>query len=69
MAYVRKTHDEWTIEQYWGDNYGWERVSGSESRDEAQSLFMDYLLNQPEIPVRLCRRRIKNDKTDVRTCV
>lgn len=57
MSYVRKTHDEWDIEQKTSE--GWELVSCEVTRKAARQDLRDYRENQPEYPVRIVKRRVK----------
>ena len=55
MTYQRKTRDVFLIQQHTAE--GWEDVSAGETRAEAKSLLRDYRVNQPEIDVRMVKRR------------
>jgi len=57
MAYVRKTRDYWSVQQWTGRDYGWEEVTAEESRHEAVLRRREYRANQPEYPVRIRRCR------------
>jgi hypothetical protein len=57
MAYVRKTRDEYDIEQHW--DQGWEVVCSENTRREARQRLKEYRENQPEAPVRIKKRRVK----------
>lgn len=67
MAYVRKTRDVWSIEQYTGGQYGWEEVCEEDSWREARARLKEYRANQPEYPVRAKRRREYIEKSVYRT--
>lgn len=58
MAYQRKTRDEYDVQQYYGDAYGWETVCTETSEWDAVQAKKDYLNNQPFIPVRIVKRRV-----------
>jgi len=58
MAYQRKTRDEYEVQQYYGDAYGWETVCTETSEWDAVQAKRDYLNNQPFIPVRIVKRRV-----------
>ena len=60
MPYVRTTHDEYNIEQYIGQQYGWEVATCEESRGEARRRAQEYRANQPQYPVRIVKKRVKN---------
>jgi hypothetical protein len=57
MAYVRKTRDYWSIQQYTGPEYGWEEVCAGDTWKEARQTLKEYRENQPEYPVRARRKR------------
>ena len=58
MAYKRKTRDEYEVQQYYGDAYGWEVVCTETSEWDAVQTKKDYLNNEPFIPVRIVKRRV-----------
>lgn len=60
-TYVRKTKDEFVIQSYWGSQYGWEDSTFEETRPEGKRALKDYRDNQPEVPHRLIKRRIRLD--------
>jgi hypothetical protein len=64
MAYIRKTRDYWSIQQYTGTEYGWEEVSAADTWTEARQLRTEYRENQPEyaVRVRLKRERIESQE-------
>jgi hypothetical protein len=57
MAYVRKTRDEYEIEQK--TCQGWEVVCSEDDPAEARQRRKEYRENQPEYPVRIKKRRVK----------
>jgi hypothetical protein len=57
MAYIRKTRDYWSIQQYTGGQYGWEEVNAEDTWPDAQRSLREYRENQPEYPVRAKRKR------------
>ncbi len=57
MAYVRKTVDEFDIEQHTGE--GWEVVSSESTPKAARVAVREYRENQPEYPVRSTKHRVK----------
>jgi len=61
VSYVRKTRDEWEIQQR--TECGWETVCTEESYTEAKARVREYRENQPEYPVRrkLVRVRIERE--------
>lgn len=59
MPYTRKTADEFVIQQYMGNAYGWEDVDICGTRKEAKFNLKLYRENQPEYPSRLITRRVK----------
>jgi len=56
--YVRKTRDEFEIQQYTGRQYGWECVCAEETRKAAIEQRNCYRENQPEYPVRISKVRV-----------
>ena len=58
MAYKRKTRDEYEVQQYYGDVYGWEVVCTETSEWDAVQTKRDYINNEPFIPVRIVKRRV-----------
>lgn len=58
MAYIRKTKDEFHIQQHTGTGYGWETVCTEETRTEARQRKREYRENQPEYPVRVIKKRV-----------
>lgn len=61
MAYVRKTRDYWSIQQYTGGQYGWEEVCAAETWKEAKQTVREYRENQPEYPARI---RVKRERIE-----
>lgn len=61
MASIRKTadEDEYDIQQYTGQQYGWETVTTEDTRTEAKARIREYRANQPEYPVRYVKKRVK----------
>lgn len=57
MAYMRKTQDEFDIEQFC--NGSWEVVNTEETWQGAKRSRAEYRENQPEYPVRIVKRRVK----------
>lgn len=60
--YIRKTVDEFEVQQYTGTQYGWECVCTEETRKEAKERKREYHDNQPEYPVRVVKKRIKREE-------
>lgn len=58
--YKRKTHDEYVIEQDWG--LGWEEVCREDTLREGNARMDEYYDNEPDIPVRLIKKRVLNAK-------
>lgn len=56
--YKRKTRDEYVIEQDWG--LGWEEVFSEDTLREGNARLNEYYDNEPDIPVRLIKRRVLN---------
>lgn len=62
MAYVRKTRDEWEIQQQTGSadhRGGWELATTEETRRDAKRCIREYRENQPELRVRIVKRRVR----------
>lgn len=59
MAYIRKTRDEYVLQQNWGYGYGWEDIVTYDDYAEARADKKAYLENQPGVPTRLITRRVK----------
>lgn len=57
MPYTRKTRDDFDIEQHTGE--GWEVVSSESTRRAARTAVLEYRENQPELPVRIKKRRVR----------
>jgi hypothetical protein len=57
MAYIRKTRDEFDIEQQTTE--GWEVVSSEPTRRLARQAVREYRENQPEFPVRVVKHRVR----------
>jgi hypothetical protein len=58
MAYIRKTHEEYDIEQFC---YGsWEVVNTELTWQDAKRSRAECRENQPEYPVRIRMHRVKN---------
>jgi hypothetical protein len=57
MAYVRKTRDEYQIQQYTSE--GWEEVCAEETMKAAKQTKKEYRDNQPEYPVRIVKKRVR----------
>lgn len=62
VAYIRKTRDEWDIEQQTGSadhRGGWELVNSENTRRDARASVREYRENQPELAVRSVKRRVR----------
>lgn len=57
MTYIRKTRDEYLIEQQTAQ--GWEEVCSEDTRAEARQRRNEYRGNQPEFPVRIRKVRVR----------
>lgn len=57
MPYIRKTRDEYTIQQYTGELYGWEDETTEETRPAARAQLRTYQDNAPG-QYRIIRRRV-----------
>ena len=62
MAYVRKTHDEYTVEGFYCG--GWNTEFVAATREEARSVLRDYRRNCPDTAYRVTKHRIPNDQTE-----
>ena len=56
MPYVRKTRDEFRIEQHTAE--GWEEATAENTRKEAKQRLKEYRENQPEYPARMRKVRV-----------
>jgi hypothetical protein len=59
MAYVRKTRDEFHIQQDFGYGHGWETVCIETTWTECRDRKREYRQNQPEYLVRSIKKRVK----------
>lgn len=62
VMYVRKTVDEWVIQQYTGALYGWEEVSVEVTFSAGRECLKVYRDSQPEYPIRMRKRRVKKEE-------
>lgn len=60
MAYIRKTTDEWQLQSYY-PAYGWETIVYYDDRKEAKQDLRLYNENEPGIPHRIIKKRIKKE--------
>lgn len=58
--YVRKTHDEWHTQGNYG--CGWETVTIDDNRKDGLQMLRDYRDNEPGIPHRLIKKRVRNEQ-------
>jgi hypothetical protein len=67
MPYIRKTRDEYTIQQYTGSQYGWEDVTAEDTRTEAIAQLRTYRENDRGGMYRMINRRIslEQDRRDL----
>ncbi len=56
--YTRKTRDEYEVQGYYGQQYGWECVTGAENRREAQEHRREYRENEPGTAFRIKKMRV-----------
>ena len=59
VAYIRKTVDVWSIQQYCSSRWGWEEVTQETTRKDAIQTRDLYRANQPEYPVKFVKQREK----------
>lgn len=57
--YVRRTSDEWEIQGNYGYGHGWEAVTTETSRDAARETIRLYRENEPGVPFRIVKRRVR----------
>lgn len=57
MAYTRKTRDEYELQANYGQ--GFECVTTEDTLREAKAQKKAYLQNQPGIPYRIVKKRVK----------
>ncbi len=55
---MKKTRNEFVIQQYWDKQYGWEDVTAEDTYTEARARLKEYRENQPYTPARLIVRRV-----------
>lgn len=56
MAYVRKTRDEFEIQQF--TPYGWECATTEDTLKDAKVRLKEYRANQPEYAARCVKHRV-----------
>lgn len=56
--YKRKTTDEYEVQGYYVNQYGWECVVKEETREEARKRLREYNENEP-YPHRIIKKRVK----------
>lgn len=61
--YIRKTRDEWHTQGDYG--CGWETVTIDETYTEALQMLRDYDDNEPGIPHRIIKKRVRNNERSV----
>lgn len=49
--------DEWTLQGWYGELYGWEDLTTEDSRSEIEDRFTDYRINEPNTRYRIVRRK------------
>lgn len=59
MAYKRKTYDEYQIQGYYGNIYGWEEVCSEETWSDARQTLKEYRENEPGISFIVVKKRVK----------
>lgn len=57
-AYIRKTRDEYEIQQNFGYGDGWECVSTETNIKDARSTLKTYRTEQPKYPARMVKKRV-----------
>ncbi|MEI6296188.1 MAG: hypothetical protein WCO84_00900 [bacterium] len=57
--YKRKTKDEWEIQGYYENIYGWERVTTEETRKEAREMLKCYNENEKNVAHRIIKKRVR----------
>ena len=67
MAYVRKTMDEFEIQGYYGHQYGFEMVTTEGTRKAAKEQVRCYRENEPGIPFRIVKNRVKREDNEERS--
>ena len=65
--YKRKTEDEWEIQGYYGPESGWECVTVETSWPAAKEQRKCYRDNEPGIPFRTVKKRVKKEETPCKT--
>ena len=59
MAYKRKTYDEYQIQGYYGNIYGWEEVCAEETWSAAKQTLKEYRENERGVSFRIVKKRVK----------
>ena len=62
--YVRKTQDEYHVQGYYSREFGWETVTTEATRPEALAMRKCYDENEPAIPHRIIKKRVKKEETE-----
>lgn len=57
MSYTRKTRDEFEVQGNYG--CGWEVLTTDETLKESRAMLKDYRDNEPSIPHRIVKKRVK----------
>lgn len=55
----RKTEDVWTVQGNYGHGHGWEDLTSEATRAEAKQRLKEYRDNEPGVPHRLVKQRVK----------
>ena len=63
MAYQRKTRDEYWVQQDYGYGDGFEDVCPGEDLPDARRLLKEYRQNQPEVPARIKKHRVRIEES------
>ena len=58
--YVRKTYDEYEVQGNYG--YGWDALTTCETLKEAREDLKSYRENEPGVPHRIVKHRVKIEK-------
>ncbi len=59
MAYKRKTKDYFSIQSYYGSQYGWEEMTAENTRKAAKEQVKCYRENEPQYSHRIVLKREK----------
>ena len=66
MAYKRKTRDEYVLQAYYSDCFGWEDETTEDKKKEILVRLKEYRKNQPNYEYKWRKRRVKIETEESR---